>query len=157
MTSNFSFLKIASWTHIKLEQKKQLMKTIFTNSYPYKHWLTSIAVGPLIYMTYESFVTENSTFNDFIGTYILFLTFGLLLSLPVLILYLLLFSLLIKTIRSTLIIKTILNITTIVGIAFTIKLIGGTLMTSSLVAFYSIALIISSFIYKIKKQNSADT
>jgi Sec-independent protein secretion pathway component TatC len=133
------------------------MKTIFTNSYPYKHWLTSIAVGPLIYMTYESFVTENSTFNDFIGTYILFLTFGLLLSLPVLILYLLLFSLLIKTIRSTLIIKTILNITTIVGIAFTIKLIGGTLMTSSLVAFYSIALIISSFIYKIKKQNSADT
>ena len=133
------------------------MKTIFTNSYPYKHWLTSIAVGPLIYMTYESFVTENSTFNDFIGTYMLFLTFGLLLSLPVLILYLLLFSLLIKTIGSTLIIKTILNITTIVGIAFTIKLIGGTLMTSSLVAFYSIALVISSFFYKLKKQNSADT
>lgn len=133
------------------------MKTIFTNSYPYKHWLTSIAVGPLIYMTYESFVTENSTFNDFIGTYMLFLTFGLLLSLPVLILYLLLFSLLIKTIGSTLIIKTILNITTVVGIAFTIKLIGGTLMTSSLVAFYSIALVISSFFYKLKKQNSADT
>ena len=132
------------------------MALIFTsNTYPYKHWLTTLAVGPLILIIQDIFFGNNNL-NDSIGIYMLFLVFGLFFSLPAFAFYLLLFNLIIRKTNSTFIIKTVLSLTTIVGVFVTIKLIGGTMMTPKLASYYSVALIICSLFYKIKKQNTDD-
>ena len=132
--------------------------TIFLtdNTYPYKHWLTSLGLGALILFTID-IVSGKNSLNDAIGMGFLCVIFGFIFSIPVFILYLLLFNILIRRTISALLIKTILNSITIVGIFITIKLIGGTMMTPEFALYYSIILVVSSFFYKIKKQNTADT
>ena len=126
------------------------MAILFTNNtYPYKHWLTSLAVGPLIWLA-QDFFSRGSSQIDVIGIYMLFIIFGLFFSLPVFVLHLLLFNLLIRKTNSIFIIKTILNLITIPCIFIAIKLIGGTLMTPLLGLYYSVALIICSFLFKVK-------
>jgi Sec-independent protein secretion pathway component TatC len=112
--------------------------------------------GPLI-LCIQDIVSGNNNLNDAVGFYILFVAFGFVYSLPVFLLYLLLFNLLIKKTASILIIKTVLNLTAIIGVFVTIKLIEGTMMTPTLALHYAIALIICSLIYKVKIQNTADT
>jgi hypothetical protein len=126
------------------------------NSYPYKHWLTTLIVSALT-IFFIDVITGNNNFNDALGICILFIIYGLFFSLPMFILYLLLFYILIRQVNSIFIIKTILNAATICGTFITIQLIGGTMMTPKLALFYSIILIICSFIFKIKKPNAADT
>ena len=133
------------------------MTTFFSsNTYPYKHWLTSLAVAALILFIIDV-VSGNNNLNDAVGMCMLYVIFGFVFSIPVFIIYLLLFNLLIRKTTSALIIKTILNSITIAGIFITIKLIGGTMMTPKFASYYSIILIICSLFYKIKKQNTADT
>ncbi len=131
--------------------------TIFTNnSYPYKHWLTSLAAGALILLVVDVISGINSL-NDAIGICTLVIIFGFFFSLPVFILYLLLFNLLIHKLASKFLIKTILNAVTILGVFITIKLISGTMMTPKLALYYSCVLLVCSSIFKIKKQNTTDT
>jgi len=132
--------------------------TIFftSNIYPYKHWLTSLAVGALI-LFFVDIISGNNNLNDAVGMCMLSSIFGFIFSIPVFILYLLLFNLLIQKIDSSFLIKTILNTVTICGVFITIKLIGGTMMTPKMALYYSIVIIVCSFIFKIKKQNTADT
>jgi hypothetical protein len=130
-----------------------MKRTLTENSYPFKHWLTSLAVGPLILMT-QDIVSGNNNLNDAVGIYFLFVVFGLFYSFPVFILYLLLFSFLIRKTDSAFIVKTVLNLITIIGGFFTIKLIGGTMMTPILASYYAVALIVCSLFYKIKEQNA---
>lgn len=127
------------------------MPSFFTNnSYPYKHWLTTLTIAPLMIMIYD-FLNGNNNFNDAIGIFVLFVIFGFLFSLPVVVLYLLLFTILIKRVDSVLLIKIILNVFTILGVLLSIKTIGGTMMTPALSMHYSVALILCSFFFKIKK------
>jgi Sec-independent protein secretion pathway component TatC len=126
------------------------------NSYPFKHWFSTLIVSALVILAID-IISANNTLNDAVGIFVLFIIYGLFFSLPVFILYLILFSVLIRKINSEFMIKTILNATTICGVFITIKLIGGSMMTPKLALFYSVALIVCSFIFKIKKQNAADT
>ena len=133
------------------------MIDFFTNNtYPYKHWLTSLATGALILFIID-IVSGNNNLNDALVMGMLCMVFGFFFSLPVFILYLILFNLLIRKTNSALIIKTILNSITIVGVFITIKLIGGTMMTPKFALYYSIILIVCSLFFKIKKHNTADT
>jgi hypothetical protein len=133
------------------------MITFFTNNtYPYKHWLTSLAVAALILFIID-IISGNNNLNEAIGMCMLYVIFWFVFSIPVFIIYLLLFNLLIRKTISVLIIKTLLNSITIIGVFITIKLIGGTMMTPKFASYYSIILIICSFFYEIKKQNQADT
>lgn len=127
-----------------------------TNTYPYKHWLTTLIVSALT-IFFIDVISGNNNFNDALGICMLFIIYGLLFSLPMFILYFLLFYILIRKVNSALIIKTILNTVTICGIYITIQLIGGTMMTPKLATYYSIILIVCSLFFKIKKQNTADT
>jgi len=133
------------------------MTTFFSNNtYPYKHWLTSLSVAALILFIID-IVSGNNNLKDAIGMCMLYVIFGFVFSIPVFIIYLLVFNLLIRKKFSALIIKTILNSITIAGVFVTIKLIGGTMMTPKFALYYSIILIVCSLFYKIKKQNTADT
>ena len=135
------------------------MAIIFTNNtYPFKHWLTSLGLGPLFQIIYATlFDPEYKFTNDSLGTYLLFFLFSLFFSFPVFVIYLMLFNLFIKKIKSLLLVKSLLNLITILSVYIIIQLIGGTAMTMTLSTIYSVAIIISSSFYKIKKQNTADT
>lgn len=143
-------------TNGPLFQRRRMTIFFTSNTYPYKHWLTSLAVGALILFIID-IVSGNNNLNDAVGMCILYAVFGFIFSIPVFILYLLLFNLLIRKSNSVLMIKTILNSIAIVGLFITIKLIGGTMMTPKFASYYSVILIVCSLFYKIKKQNTADT
>lgn len=113
--------------------------------------MTTLIVSALV-IVIIGFVSNNNTISDSIIIGILFFLYGILFSLPMLIVYILLYKILIKRIKSTLMIKAILNTVTICGIFITISVIGGTSMTPNLALFYSVVLIVCSFIFKIKKQ-----
>ena len=135
------------------------MSIIFTNNpYPFKHWMTSLAVGPLISFIYGGIYNPDFKINtDIIGMYLLYFAFGLAFSLPVFVLYLLIFNVLIKKTESEVIIKTTLNLVTIVSVFVIVNSIGGTAMTTTFSTIYSIGIILSSFFYNIKVKNTADT
>ncbi len=132
------------------------MGILFTNNtYPFKHWMTSLALSPLIILSEAVVFSQNLQINsDTIGLYMLYVAFGLFFSLPVFIAYLLIFNLLMRTAKSTFLIKMTLNLIAVIGVFITIKLLGGTAMTTSVAVMYSMAIIASSFFYKIKKENT---
>jgi hypothetical protein len=113
------------------------------NFYPLKHWITSIIVGATYYIFH------------YVGIEIIFAAaiMGLLLSLPVLIIYQLCFRFLVRSTDSPLIIKTVLNLIAAGGVFLTVNLIGGTEMTSTLAFYYSITIIICSLFFKIFRYN----
>lgn len=117
-------------------------------NYPLKHWLTSLAIGPLIMIIYDTVISAK-LMNDAIGMYFLFLLYGVFFSLPTLILYLFLYSRVVNTQTSNLVSKTILNFLGVVGIVVTFLLIGGS-MSQILTLSYSGALIFGSLLYNIR-------
>lgn len=127
------------------------MAILFTNNpYPFKHWITSLVLGPLIEFIYALFYNSYFKLNtDIISMYIMYFIFGLVFSLPVFVLYVILFNVLIKKIVSVIMIKTLLNLLTIISVFIAIKSIGGTAMTTSLCISYSIGILLSSLFYKI--------
>lgn len=127
------------------------MSILFTNNpYPFKHWITSLVLGPLFEFIYALFYNSNFKLStDIISIYILYLIFGLVFSLPVFVCYLILFNVLIKKRVSTKMIKILLNLLAIVSMFFLIKSIGGTAMTTSLCISYSIGILICSYFYKL--------
>ncbi|MCD6068290.1 MAG: hypothetical protein K0S33_3116 [Bacteroidetes bacterium] len=129
------------------------MKSFFSNTYPYKHWLTSLVIVPFILLIGD-LISGNNTLNNALAVFVLFILFGLVCSFPVFAIYLLVFNVLIRKTNSVFIIKAILNVITIAGVFITVKLIGGTMMTVVLAAYYSGAIIICSLFYKIKKQTT---
>src|SRR5687768_6704677 len=108
--------------------------------YPLRHWLTSLAIGPLIAFTYETISYKVP--NDAFGTYFLFVTFGLVFSLPIFILYVLTFNKLLQTKMSGWTIKIILDIVAVIGVIVTFSMIKGT-MTLRASIFYSIAILLA--------------
>jgi len=119
-------------------------------SYPIKHWVTTLALGPLLPVLYGIiFTKDDQVFGD-LETYPLFIMFGLLFSLPVLFIYVFTFRFLIKKIDSAILIKTILNIVVIAGVFITFQVIKGG-MAMALSKAYSVAAIISSLLFRIKR------
>lgn len=129
-------------------QESQRQTEEMNLEYPIKHWLTSLTLGPLIMIIYDM-VDNSKLMNDAGGIFFLFLVFGLLFSLPLLVLYALTYNFLTKNIKSNLMIKVILNLLGVLGIVITFSLIKGS-MTVMASVFYSIGLIIASLFYNIR-------
>lgn len=117
-------------------------------AYPLKHWLTSLSIGPLMMIIYDAF-SSSKLMNDAFVTCLLFVTFGLFFSLPVFILYVLVYNRIIKTDQSNLTIKIILNIIGVIGVVTTFSVIKGSITMVASIC-YSIALITGSIFYKVR-------
>src|SRR4030095_3853298 len=113
--------------------------------YPLKHWLTSLTIGPLIVIIYDA-ISNSKLMTDAVGIYFLFVAYGLFFSLPVFALYVLTFNKIIKTDKSDLVIKIVLNAIGAIGIIVTFLIIKGSITMLASVS-YSIALIIASIFY----------
>jgi len=117
--------------------------------YPLRHWLTSLAIGPFIAFIYETISYKVP--NDALGTYFLFVTFGLVFSLPTFILYVLTFNKLLQTKMSGWTIKVVLDIVAVLGVIVTFSLIKGS-MTLKASIFYSVAILISSTFFRVRQK-----
>ena len=105
-------------------------------------------MGPTIMIIYDT-IDNSKLMNDAVGIYFLFLAFGLFFSLPAFILYALTYNSIVKTDRSNLTIKTILNVLGILAIVVTFSLIKGILIMKASI-FYSIGLIVASLFYNVR-------
>jgi hypothetical protein len=117
--------------------------------YPIKHWLTTLMIGPLLLGIYEAIRASDRNVWGELQTYPLFLVLGLVYSFPVFLMYCLAFNLLIKTTATPWLIKTILNTGAIACVFISFKIIGGSLALTLSIA-YSMALLISSFFFKVQ-------
>lgn len=122
-----------------------------SKSYPYKHWLTSIALAPTFPILYNIAFLHGENYLDYLKGYPAFFLYGLLSSLPAFAIYLLLFSYLAKGAYSELIIKTLLNLATITCIFLTFLILGGS-EENDIAIMYSVSVLITSFFYKIKSK-----
>jgi Sec-independent protein secretion pathway component TatC len=99
----------------------------------------------IIYDTIEN----SKLMNDAVGVYFLFVSFGLLFSLPAFIIYALTYNAIVKTDKSNLTIKTVLIALGILGVVATFSLIKGALIFKASI-FYSIGLIVGSLFYNVR-------
>ncbi|MGC3945563.1 MAG: hypothetical protein QM762_13770 [Chryseolinea sp.] len=116
--------------------------------YPIKHWLTSLIIGPTIMIVYDT-IDNSKLMNDAIGVYVLFVSFGILFSIPTFIVYAWTYNAIIKTDKSNLAIKAVLITLAILGVVVTFSLIKGTLIFKASI-FYSVGLIIGSLFYNVR-------
>ena len=117
-------------------------------TFPFKHWLTSLAIAPFLLAGFLYDFFDQSSAIDVLETYVLFLVFSAFLSLPVFICNFFVFYILKKKNTKPLRIKFTLLIMTIIGIVITLNLIGGEL-TNAFTIGYSIATIVSILPFKI--------
>jgi len=120
-------------------------------SYPLKHWLTTLLVGPILIIVYDLIVSLR-LMVDGLGLLMVFIAVGLVLSLPIFLVYLWAFKLLTKKKISDLMIKATLDIGGVLAIIVTfLFIIKGNLAITLSVA-YSIALVLSSLFFGIDRE-----
>jgi hypothetical protein len=120
-------------------------------SYPVKHWLASIALGPFILVLYDTFVFQNNTTLSETEFYLMFLFFGFVFSLPLLGLYFLAYRVIIRSRMSILIQRVVLLIGVIVTTLVVLGMIGGNIM-NALMTSYSLALITTTWFFDFRKK-----
>lgn len=117
-------------------------------SYPYKHWLTSIALTPILVIVDDTILLDWVRLVNHLQSYPVFFILGVAFSLPTFIIYLLLFTYLEKLEKPEPFIKITLILFTLISILITFKIIGGS-AEKELMVMYSVSSIISSFFFKI--------
>ena len=118
-------------------------------SFPFYHWFATLLLGPLLLALYEYSVSPP---GDTVDMYVITLIFSILLSLPALGCYCVVFYLLNSYKIQIPIAKIILLIFVVIGIIITFQIIDGSLVFEFGVA-YSIASIITGLILKLKKNS----
>ena len=116
--------------------------------YPIKHWLGTLAVGPVIVLIYDAVFSHNNSMLSGLEFYVLIFRFGLLFSLPSLLIYYFCYKMVSRKVKSKLRTKMVLLIIAIVGTLLTLYLIGGTLMNPFMIS-YSAALVMTAILLKI--------
>ncbi len=124
--------------------------------YPIKQWLFTVLIGPIGVVLIELMGSSRRNASGVFESFPLFLIFGLLISLPTLLLNLIVFKTLVRKINSVWILKLTLNAIAILGIIilmrFRIK--GGPLSLQVFIA-YSLVILISSLFIKIDIKKEA--
>ncbi|MCE3282701.1 MAG: hypothetical protein K0Q66_1438 [Chitinophagaceae bacterium] len=116
--------------------------------YPIKHWLTTLVISPAIMIVGDT-IANSKLMTDAMGIYFLFVLFGLIFSIPALLVYVIIFESIARTNRSALMVKTILNLTGAFAVLVTFLIIDGSMAkTPSIV--YTVGLLIGSLFYKVK-------
>jgi hypothetical protein len=131
------FCKCSAIAYLYQTQTKSV-KTFTENSYPYKHWLASLALGSLVGLASS------------IEMYLVYLMMGVIFSLPAFVVYLIAFGLLSKNAFSPFILKVILNLLAVAGVVITLTVIGGDFAVITAM-IYSGALVITSFFFRIEQ------
>ena len=122
-------------------------------SFPILHWLTSIFIAPILFLC-ATWLEDGATVAMSDSSMIpAFLFVGVIFSVPVVVIYFLLYSFLVNVISSTLLIKVILCATAISWCCVVIIVLTGT-MDKRLCIVYSVSIIIASMFYKVSKSNS---
>jgi hypothetical protein len=125
-------------------------------SYPINQWLFTVLIGPIGVVLIELIVSTPRNASGVFEAYLLFLIFGLLISLPTLLVNLIAFKTLTRKINSVWVLKMTLNAIAILGIIilmrFRIK--GGPLSLQVFIA-YSLVVLISSVFIKIETKKEA--
>ena len=116
--------------------------------YPIKHWLGTLAVGPIIILIYDAVFSNYNSMLSALEFYLMFFLFGLLFSLPVLLIYYVCFKMITRKLKSKVRIKLVLLLIAILGTLLTFYLIGGTLMDPLMIS-YSVALVMTAIFLKI--------
>lgn len=125
------------------------MKTLsvkLNNYYPLKHWLSTLIIAPAVFSGYDLIMEKSTFIADLYGYVFLF---SLLFSIPGFLAYNGLFFWIAKYKRPVYLTKVVLNLCAIcIGLA-TLLIIERSLI--DLIGIYAIAVIISSFFFKIYK------
>ncbi len=120
--------------------------------YPVKHWLTTLLIGPLFLILYDSLTGTEFVFNE-PSIYILFLTMGAIISSPVLLGYIYIYKQL-KRIRLTDIqIRLTLIPLAIIMAVLSFWLIKGMIMIPMMLS-YTTGIIISGLAFSTKEPAS---
>lgn len=118
-------------------------------SYVFKHWGTTILITPIILSTYMGFENQE-VFND-MWLFPWILIGGIVLSLPTLIVYILLFYLLNRYEISVKRVKAILISLTIMGIFTTCYILSKT-WSLGIVLSYGVIAVVSGMLFRLKKK-----
>jgi hypothetical protein len=118
----------------------------FNQPYPFKHWLTTLVFGPILFTLYY----EINNLSNLFELYILTFSYGALFSLPAFLIYLIAFNLLKRSKLSDFLIKVYLNTGTIIGIFITLYIAIDTIFSEVGIS-YSIALVLSSSFLELNK------
>jgi hypothetical protein len=124
-------------------------------SYPTKHWLTTISVGPLFLSVCDVLFSKQNTMLSYIKFYFMFVFYGFIFSIPVFAIYYFLFKMSLKAKISRLAVKIGMLIVAIIITCFVICLIGSALMLPLMIS-YLIALALTSTFYKLEDNNTLD-
>ena len=121
--------------------------------YPVKHLFATTLLAPLIYAIYDPLIFRGTKVWDI---YLIFFVSGVLFSIPMFLIYYLVYRGLNTTHLRQLLKKLLLNTSAIIGIFLTLKIIQGS-MVNSLFFSYSIALIITSLLINMPRENKLPT
>lgn len=119
-------------------------------AYPFKHWLSTVLIGPLVFYLFEAIKGDLNYSADLLVYPLLFACIGFFYSFPTFIGFYFLFRYLARRRMSAVLIKLLLNCFAIAGMLVTSNLIGGTMMPE-LYFPYTTAIILSSLPFKVDK------
>lgn len=130
----------------------------FDQFYPTKVWLATILLlAPIIIVIVELYRDENYLANnDNITILLLFIVFGIFLSLPALGLTYLTFSILALHNRSESLIRTLCSVVALLCTVITFWLINGAI-ANKLALIYSASIVIASLLFKVKQCTALPT
>src|SRR5579863_1526186 len=118
-------------------------------TYPFLVWIATIAlVAPLLVVSHGLFFVEDYSRSAGDFSWIMLIPFGMVLSLPVLIINYLIFYFLTKKGIKALGVKLILCITSISGILLTFHIIGGS-TEYTFDILYSVSVVLPSFLFRV--------
>jgi hypothetical protein len=129
----------------------------WNRSYPYLVWISTLLLGPMFYFIFLP-VNEAADFSSVFQITFYFFFFGFLLSAPAFLTYLFLFKYLLRDNLPLLATKALLSLTAIATLIFTIYIIGGGNFNKGTYKFilaYSVPIVFSSFLFKIKKSQQS--
>ena len=121
-------------------------------SYLFKHWLTTLIFAPFLPTFYDFLINpiEGESFG-LLDLYPILLIFSFVLSIPTLVIYYFVFSFLIKRQANPILANLILITLTIIGIAITLLIIGGS-MAVTLIYSFSLSTIITGILLRIESK-----
>jgi hypothetical protein len=134
-----------------------MQSPVMNKNYPYKVWLTSISIAPLLLIVLFA-ALEGQGFAALSLLYLYFVFFGAIFSLPTLFIFYLASREFFNTSLSNISKKALLSLTAIVAMCFTFYIIGGKNAFTTegddgiiIPASYALSIIVSTFMYKLQE------
>ncbi|MFK8046725.1 MAG: hypothetical protein AB8B72_14595 [Crocinitomicaceae bacterium] len=132
------------------DKESPIHEKVIHNGYPLSVWLLTVLFGDLFTVLFF-LIRDGGMVSELISASLLILIFGVVLSIPALLVFIGLFYLLKNRIKNMFVLKAILAIFTILSIILTSQIIAGKIIVG-LSVIYSIAHLLSALIVNVKKE-----